>query len=189
MEVTTNQTGKIVIDILNEVARAEEKHPTWPADILHASAIVAEEAGELIRAAVKFEREGGALIEIRKEAIQVGATCIRFLLNGRVPISSEKTLINRDELMESMTPSRVQETAALFSHIFTGTDFITKSANIFSQAADVITASSINSSYLMRDRAITLLSMAIILIIQVDDNLYTGEMPKEFPPATPPNIK
>lgn len=65
--------------ILQEVKRAENKHPKWPTDILHAASIVAEEMGELTRASLQFAFEGGGIEEAREEAIQVAATAIRFL--------------------------------------------------------------------------------------------------------------
>lgn len=72
----------IINQITNEVTRAELKHPNWPKkDMIHASSIVCEESGELIRAAIQYVYEGGELEEIRKEAIQTAATCIRLLKN------------------------------------------------------------------------------------------------------------
>jgi len=63
-----------------EVERARKKHPTWPKDDpLFAAAIVMEEAGELMRAAVQFRGEGGQLGACDEEAIQTAAMCIRFL--------------------------------------------------------------------------------------------------------------
>jgi len=66
--------------IAEEVARARAKHPTWPVyDHLYAAAIVMEEAGELMRAAVQMKGEGGTFAGCDIEAIQTAATCIRFL--------------------------------------------------------------------------------------------------------------
>ena len=73
--------GEICEEVTNEVIRAEGKHPNWPEDIIHASAIVNEESGELIRAALQYYYEGGTKDEIRKEAIQTAATCLRLLKN------------------------------------------------------------------------------------------------------------
>jgi len=69
----------IVESILNEVARAEAKFPAWPTDMIHASAIVNEEAGELTKAALQWTYEGGDIIEAQKEAVQTAAMCLRFL--------------------------------------------------------------------------------------------------------------
>lgn len=67
--------------VLVELERAEKKHPRWPKDIVHACAIVNEESGELIRAGLQLNYEGGYKEEVRKEAIQTAATCIRLLKN------------------------------------------------------------------------------------------------------------
>lgn len=73
--------GDIFEEIEAEVHRAEKKHPGWPDDIVHASAIVNEESGELIRAALNHWYFKESKEEIRKEAIQTAATCIRLLKN------------------------------------------------------------------------------------------------------------
>ena len=67
--------------IIDEYLKAKEKHPRWPLDVLHASSIVAEESGELVRAALQFTYEGGSELECNKEAGHTGATCLRFLAN------------------------------------------------------------------------------------------------------------
>lgn len=75
----------VIASIEAEIERAEKKHPHWPDDYIHQAAIVAEEAGELVRAALNDYYENGqtpaGLEEIRKEAIQTAATCIRLLKN------------------------------------------------------------------------------------------------------------
>jgi len=55
------KTNEAIDKILEELARAEKKHPIWPKDIVHAGAIVAEEAGELTRATLNhvYENDGG----------------------------------------------------------------------------------------------------------------------------------
>lgn len=66
--------------IVDEYNNALQKHPNWPIDSIHASAIVAEEAGELTRATLQhFFYENGRLEAAEKEAIQVAVTAIRFL--------------------------------------------------------------------------------------------------------------
>ena len=70
-----------ILEIRRELKRAEAKHPYWPKDFVHAAAIVNEESGELIRAAIQLHYEGGQLEDLRKEAIQTAATCIRLLKN------------------------------------------------------------------------------------------------------------
>ncbi|UOE48012.1 hypothetical protein MTO98_26735 [Mucilaginibacter sp. SMC90] len=73
--------SEVVNEVIIEVNRAERKHPEWPEDKIHAAAIVGEESGELVRAALQHKYEGGGVEEIRREAIQTAATCIRLLKN------------------------------------------------------------------------------------------------------------
>lgn len=71
-----------IYELINEeVIRAQIKHPVWPEDVIYKAAIVSEESGELMLAAVQYEMEGGDIEEVRTEAIQTAATCIRLLLN------------------------------------------------------------------------------------------------------------
>jgi hypothetical protein len=65
--------------IFKELDRARIKFPTWPSDIVHAAAIICEESGELIRAAIQNFAEDGSLEDCDKEAIQTAAMCLRFL--------------------------------------------------------------------------------------------------------------
>ena len=78
----------IWIEVMKELHRAETKHPLWPTDVVYGAAIVAEESGELIQAAVQSQLEGGELEACEREAIQTIVTCIRFvkaLKMGSVP--------------------------------------------------------------------------------------------------------
>ena len=61
---------------------AEAKFPGWPEDPIHGAAIVAEEAGELVRASLDFYygRHDGT-DDMEKEAAQTAAVAIRFLLD------------------------------------------------------------------------------------------------------------
>jgi NTP pyrophosphatase (non-canonical NTP hydrolase) len=67
--------------VVTELRAAIDKHPAWPDDQVHASAILAEEAGEVVRAAIDHEWAGGPTKDIRKEAAQAGAMAIRLLMN------------------------------------------------------------------------------------------------------------
>lgn len=73
--------GEAIIAIFNELRRAEEKWPNWPAAGFEALAIVTEELGELAQAMLQYKHEGGDPERIRQEAIQVAAMGIRFALN------------------------------------------------------------------------------------------------------------
>lgn len=70
-----------IIAIATELGSAEIKHPVWPEDQIHGAAIVGEEAGELLQAALKFRYEKGRYYQMHREAVQVGATALRFLTN------------------------------------------------------------------------------------------------------------
>jgi NTP pyrophosphatase (non-canonical NTP hydrolase) len=70
---------QVIKKIVLEYNEAKNKHPEWPTDPIHASAIVAEEAGELTRATLQHTYENGRLEDAEKEAIQVAVTAIRFL--------------------------------------------------------------------------------------------------------------
>jgi hypothetical protein len=72
---------RVLLDIAAEYERAKKKHPRWPwNDYIHAAAIVAEESGELIRAAIQYNYENGNAVDMEKEAIQTGAMIVRFLI-------------------------------------------------------------------------------------------------------------
>jgi len=65
--------------VIEEIHRAQEKFPWWPKDIVHAVSIVAEETGELQKAALHFCYENGQREAIKKEALQVVAMAYRLL--------------------------------------------------------------------------------------------------------------
>lgn len=65
--------------VQDELSRARRLHPDWPIDPVHAAAIVAEEAGELVRAVLRYVYEGKSILEVRTEAVQVGAMAARFI--------------------------------------------------------------------------------------------------------------
>ena len=73
--------NEITQAINQEMERAKEKFPWWPEDQIHAAAIVAEEAGELLQATLQNKYEKGSLENVRKEAIQTAAMAVRFLEN------------------------------------------------------------------------------------------------------------
>lgn len=64
-----------------ELERAKRGRPDWPTDPIHAAGIVAEEAGELVRAAQRVTYEGKPMSELLEEAIQTGAMAARFIEN------------------------------------------------------------------------------------------------------------
>lgn len=70
-------------DIIEELQRAESKHPIWPDSVVRRVGIVAGEAGEALQASlhVAEKREGASMDKVRDEIIQTGAMCIRWLIN------------------------------------------------------------------------------------------------------------
>jgi hypothetical protein len=73
---------EIMYHVENELSQARKKFPYWPTDLIHASAIVGEESGELLQASLKYTYEKGSIEDCDKEAIQCLAMCIRFLQRG-----------------------------------------------------------------------------------------------------------
>lgn len=79
---------KVIADAVETLAASCRKHPSWPTDPLHASAVVSEESGELTRATLiavyETPKAPGAMdkakADMRKEALQTIATCMRFIL-------------------------------------------------------------------------------------------------------------
>lgn len=71
----------VISEVITELQRAEAKHPFWPKDHIHAAAIITEELGELTQACLQAKYENGDPINIKIEAIQVGAMAIRFIYN------------------------------------------------------------------------------------------------------------
>jgi len=67
--------------IFSELATAEIKHPGWPDDVVHGAAIVGEEAGELLQAALNYKYQRSKNVDsMRLEAAQTAAMGIRFLV-------------------------------------------------------------------------------------------------------------
>ena len=64
-----------------ELRRAEAKYPEWPADLIHQVAIMQEESGEAIRAALNHVYHGEPLADVRGELVQTAAMCLRCLKN------------------------------------------------------------------------------------------------------------
>jgi hypothetical protein len=64
------------------LASAREKYPDWPVDIVHAAAVVAEESGELVQAALDWHYKGARIERTFEEAIHTIVTAVRFLSEG-----------------------------------------------------------------------------------------------------------
>lgn len=82
-QVENKAVAEALTEILCEVSRAERVHPSWPDDTIHQVAIMAEEAGEAVRAANDVVHKGGnfARLTLRIELVQTGAMVVRCLKN------------------------------------------------------------------------------------------------------------
>lgn len=102
---------QIMSEVDDEFVRAVKKHPDWPTDVIHASSIVAEEAGELSRAVNQYiYEESSTLEDVRKEAIQTAAMAIRFLLSTDQYARRIPPLHQRDkELLNANTTASQQQ--------------------------------------------------------------------------------
>jgi hypothetical protein len=73
--------------IMDELVSAEAKHPLFPNDPIHAVAIMAEECGEAVQAAIDFVYQDGIAHrqvnrrKLQKELAQTGAMAVRNLIN------------------------------------------------------------------------------------------------------------
>jgi hypothetical protein len=69
-----------ITDIFAELDRAKKVH-AWPVDLIHQIAIMAEESGESVKAALDYTYKGAPLADVRKELLQTAAMCLRCLEN------------------------------------------------------------------------------------------------------------
>lgn len=77
----SNESIEALAHVLSELEKARAKHPQWPVDVIHAAAILAEEAGEVVKAALDMTYDGGSVEDVRTELAQTGAMCLRMLVN------------------------------------------------------------------------------------------------------------
>jgi hypothetical protein len=73
---------EVVKQVFAELERAVTLYPLYPSDVVHAAAIVSEEAGELVRAAnnVYYADNVGDREDLHREAVQTAAMGVRFLM-------------------------------------------------------------------------------------------------------------
>jgi NTP pyrophosphatase (non-canonical NTP hydrolase) len=86
---TMPRLAAIALSVFDEVKRAQDKHPAFPLDKIHAAAIVAEEAGELVQASIDHEYSEACPERLREEAIQTAAMAFRFLFHLELSPSSD----------------------------------------------------------------------------------------------------
>ena len=80
----------IIKEVREEMDRAEAKFPGWPVDPIHGAAIVAEEAGEALQAALDYYYDRSDERPLRKELIHTAAMALRFLKNFDITMLAQK---------------------------------------------------------------------------------------------------
>jgi NTP pyrophosphatase (non-canonical NTP hydrolase) len=83
--------------VAKELVKAEAKHPEWPADPLHAIAIIGEEFGELTQAVLQVTYEPGKslITDVQREAVQTAAMALRFLQSMDAYVYADDTNTHR----------------------------------------------------------------------------------------------
>lgn len=84
MEAGKTMTKEEAIQTIErELDDTLKQWPAWPADPVHAAAVIAEETGELVQACLDFTYALPSFYgdSIQKEAAQVGAMAIRMLMH------------------------------------------------------------------------------------------------------------
>lgn len=71
----------VLAQVMNEIDRAEKIHPVWPRNHIHQCAVVSEESGELLQAALNHDEHKGSKRQMITEAVHTAAMAIRFLKN------------------------------------------------------------------------------------------------------------
>jgi len=80
--IHSRSNDKVIHDVFEELRKAEDKFPGFPEDPVHAVAVLNEESGEAMQAALDFyyHREENT-DKLRKELCQTAAMAIRALLH------------------------------------------------------------------------------------------------------------
>ncbi len=80
-------TGAAVSEFMQlmqeELNSAEEKFPWWPDDIVHGVAIMGEEAGEAVQAALAVVYDRKTVMPLERELIQTAAMALRAWIGLR----------------------------------------------------------------------------------------------------------
>jgi len=87
-------TDQVIADIFKEIAAEKEMHGPLPDDLIHCTAIIAEEAGEACRAAIQLKYEAKNFHSLRKkcgknlydEACQTAAMAISLMLKLKTEV-------------------------------------------------------------------------------------------------------
>ncbi|HPS93123.1 MAG TPA: hypothetical protein PK600_01500 [Deltaproteobacteria bacterium] len=79
--VNSSRLSSSIDLIFEELRKAELKFPGWPDDPVHGAAIMMEEAGETIQAALNLYYKRGQKEQLITEVAQTGAMAIRLLIS------------------------------------------------------------------------------------------------------------
>ena len=77
LEMRKDEWAAFLKPLAVEIQLAEKKFPTFPIDPIHAVAIMVEEAGESMQAAIQMVYEGRDVSLLKAELIQTAAMCAR----------------------------------------------------------------------------------------------------------------
>ncbi len=81
VRVGRGQTEPVLAMLFEALKKAEAKFPGWPVDPVHGTAILGEEAGEAVQAALDYYYGRVETLDaLKKELAQTGAMAIRMLL-------------------------------------------------------------------------------------------------------------
>ena len=92
----------IIQGILRELDKAKKKHPNFPKDRIHQVAIMAEESGEAIQAAIDLIYDKGTIKNLETELLQTAAMCIRTLENMGNTSVNKLTKLEQEQVIEDL---------------------------------------------------------------------------------------
>ena len=72
---------RLVLQIFYELVGEKRTPPEWPENAIYQSALIAEQAGKLASASLKYYHKEGPRGDIKKEAVELAAIAIRLVLN------------------------------------------------------------------------------------------------------------
>ena len=70
-----------IVSVLSELHRAEALHSWEGNSIIKNALILSEEAGEVSKAVLQYDEEGGSIEAVKLELVQCAAMCFRMLKN------------------------------------------------------------------------------------------------------------
>lgn len=99
-------------DIFNSIKSERERAislHTWPEKMSHQIAVIIEESGEAVRAALNHVYEGGSIEEVRKEVTEVAATAYRLLENNGYSFNEIRKCVEREIYIQKKLDSTTDD--------------------------------------------------------------------------------